>query len=79
MRRLDVSLVYHRVPESRVNLLVPEQDLYLLYWHALIDCSRGKRPSKLVRMDPADTERSAKFPKHRLHAADLESVMRRAT
>ena len=76
MRGLDVALIDHRIPERRVDFLVSEQDLNLLYRHAFVDCPRGERAPELVRVHSANSEAPPELPEHRLHTSDLESLVR---
>ena len=76
MGLLDVLLSHHGIAQSCIDLLMPQQTLYLLYRHALVDGHCGKRPAELVRMDLCDSELCPKFAQHRFQTAYCHTVMR---
>ena len=75
MRRLDIALVNQSVSQSRVNLFMSEQDLYLLDRHPLVNRLRCQRPSEFMGMHAPDAKVSPELSQKGFDSTDLQPVV----
>lgn len=76
VRNPHIVLVHHGVMHGRVNLLVPQQLLNLLYGHPLVYGPSGHRAPEFMGMDLFNVDTTAQLPQSDFYTADLQPVVR---
>lgn len=76
VRNPHIVLVHHGVMHGRVNLLVPQQLLYLFYGHPLVNSPGSHGAPEFVRMNLFNVDTTAQLPQSDFYTADLQPVVR---